>query len=80
MADVPTITCKYTCHQCGIRQKNVEVRARKATESVVEWMFDIRLFISMDHRKTSPLCTSESMDLMIPIADQNKPLGTAVLH
>ena len=70
-----TITCKYSCHGCGLDKVECEVPAR-TTEDVVVWVTTIcGQAIANDHLRRSPFCSATCCDLMIPISGASKVGG-----
>ncbi len=69
------ITCKYSCHLCGLKKIEINVKAREA-EDLMEWMAILGAVLSADHNTRSPHCHPEKLaDVMIPIAGANKVGG-----
>jgi hypothetical protein len=68
-----TITCMYTCNECGIYRRGVPVPAR-TTEEVVDWMNDVAVpLICADHASLSPFCHPTKLsELMIPVTGASK--------
>lgn len=64
-----TIKVKYSCYQCGIYKREVDVPIRQEHEDVVHWVEQtVGMSIKKDHSTQSPNCTATSIqDLMIPI-------------
>lgn len=61
-----TIAVRYSC-RC-VKDRVVNVGARRADQDAAEWMSAIRVEISFDHAMTSPDCEADRFDVMIPIA------------
>lgn len=75
MNDAPKITCKYSCHLCGINKVEVDVPAR-GDEDILQWMDVLAARLSADHRERSPHCRPITLsDVMIPITGTNKVGG-----
>lgn len=70
------ITVRYSCPNCGIKGRDVQMAAR-GDEDVITWMEHTCIpTVSRDHAATSPLCTATSLsDLMIPITGAEKVGG-----
>lgn len=70
---LPTITCKYSCPECGLERIEVQVPVR-TTQDVVAWIEKVCLYIlAADHNSRSPHCTpAELKDLMIPVTGADK--------
>lgn len=73
------ITIKYTCEQCGIARRDVQVPAR-TTEDVVAWVREIvARCVADDHARTSPGCTSRKMsELLIPLPPESEFIGQQI--
>ena len=63
-----TITVRYSCHECGLKNIEVPVQARGA-EDIVTWVEEIMIVAcGHDHMRRSPSCHPEILsDIMIPI-------------
>jgi hypothetical protein len=63
------ITVKYSCPQCGIKGREVQVPARDTAEAdVTDWMNRTIRIVGEDHLLVSPVCrTSNLTDLMFPL-------------
>lgn len=65
-----TIPILYSCPACGLKDVEVQVRAREAGQDVAEWM-DRAVVVECgaDHFHRSPGCAPASLrDIKIPIA------------
>lgn len=71
-----TIEVMYTCDGCGLKDRKVNVSARKPSEDVMEWLCGVmRTELTADHNNMSPKCPAVKMaQVMIPV---NKPTETA---
>ena len=69
MSGVPVIA-SYTCHRCGIRDRDFSVRERREDEDALAWMNVVQIALGIDHGNTSPFCTAQKVDLKIPIANR----------
>jgi hypothetical protein len=58
----------YSCHLCGIKNAEVQVRLREPTEDVIAWMEQaVIVTLSVDHDERSPHCHPEQLcDIKIP--------------
>ena len=65
-----TITCKYSCKECGLHRVEVQVPARPKGMEIIHWLHKIcGNTIAADHAMRSPACHADTMtDLMIPIS------------
>jgi C4-type Zn-finger protein len=71
----PTITTMYSCHKCGLKDREVTVRERYAGEEVMSWVNHTVALIAADHAKVSPRCRITSLsEIKIPV-----PAGTSVV-
>ena len=72
-----SITCKYSCFQCGIQRQDVVVSAREG-ENVVEWLEKVCApALSRDHDRRSPHCHITKLDeVMIPIPAGTTKIGS----
>lgn len=68
-----TISCKYSCVLCGLRNVAVAVKAREE-EQVTEWMDRTCVpTIMADHHQRSPQCYPESLtNIMIPVTGADR--------
>ena len=67
-----TIEIKYSCNQCGIKDKSVQVIARD-NEDISSWMNSVGYALSRDHDNTSPYCKITKLDeVKIPILNEEK--------
>jgi len=75
-----TISVKYSCHQCGVSKRIVEIPAR-TTQDVVQWLNEVMApMLSRDHDSVSPGCIISKLDeVFIPISGTSK-IGGAVEH
>ena len=83
----PTVKCLYTCLECGVRKREVEIRERGQDEDVVAWVNFAAERCGEDHAAESPHCTAGKVDLYIPlpkgsvqggkIVDPNVRIGAA---
>jgi len=63
-----TMTVRYSCPECGIVDRGVEVRERRENEDVVEWVRMVMRMTCEDHAECSPKChPSELKNLKIPL-------------
>lgn len=63
-----TITIKYSCTLCGLKDIDVTIPARYANDDVVHWMSDVGIYLSEDHAMRSPSCHPTSLqDVKIPM-------------
>ena len=68
MDDILTITCKYSCKECGLEKISVDVPARQHTEEVTAWMEQTIRHVALDHHRRSPRCfPKELTNLIIPM-------------
>jgi len=73
-----TVPIFYTCHGCGITDREFRVRERLVNEDVVDWMHYVQDALGFDHQRTSPMCSSGHCDLKIPMANKDARIGEAV--
>jgi hypothetical protein len=75
-----TVAVLYSCPECGVRGRAVQVRAR-GEEDVLEWVKDACVpAISRDHELTSPECEAESMqNIKLPVGS-GKMVGKVILQ
>ncbi len=67
----------YSCHACGIERRPVTVPHRKENEDIVHWVNEVVGYrVKDDHAIKSPHCRAQVCDLMIPIPDRDKPIGS----
>lgn len=84
MAFVPvsTITCKYSCVECGLHRVEVEVPARSddPAEDAVTWLEKIATpALVRDHERRSPNCHPKTFsEVMIPVTGVDKIGGVAI--
>lgn len=73
------ITCKYSCPECGLVDREVQVPAR-TTEDVVVWVQQkVGRAILIDHCKVSPRCRAQVIkNLMIPTPPEAEFLGQQI--
>jgi hypothetical protein len=76
----PTVHVFYTCHACGVVEREIHVVARYPGQGVVGWMSAVQAAASADDATTSPSCRSQSCDLKIPLASKDAAIGEAVRH
>lgn len=55
------IDVRYKCG-CQDAERTVQVQERRTGEDVLDFMRRVQLAIGADHRKTSPLCMSNTME------------------
>lgn len=76
----PTVPVFYTCHACGVVEREIHVVARFPGQGVVGWMSAVQASAAADHATTSPSCRSQTCDLKIPLASKTAALDEAVRH
>lgn len=67
----------FTCHQCGLEDVRVIVRARNEKEDVVAWVTSAIEVCGAHHKRLSPECRSRHLDLAVPVPDNDLPIGTS---
>jgi hypothetical protein len=79
MQDSTTITVKYSCSSCGLKDVDLQVNAR-GPEDVIVWMEKVLTpALGNDHFQRSPFCQVTSLtQVMIPITGVDKIGGPAV--
>jgi hypothetical protein len=70
----------YTCHGCGVVERELKVIARNPGQSVIGWMSSVYAAVGADHMATGPQCTSRTCDLKAPLASKSSTIGEAVRH
>lgn len=71
----------YTCDQCGIIDRPVEVEERDAQEDIAEWMYKVQVVLSVDHDKVSPNCyITKFTNAKIPLAPNGGIIGQGTRH
>jgi hypothetical protein len=76
---VITVPISYTCHECGVNGREIQVRERSPDENIVDWMHSVQKAVGLDHMRASPTCRALHCDLKIPIASKKEALiGEAV--
>jgi hypothetical protein len=70
---IATVRVHYSCHSCGIIDREIEVPAR-GPEDVLQWLEKVcAVVISADHLRTSPDCRAREMqNLKIPIGSDDR--------
>lgn len=77
MTEGPTVPVMYTCHECGVKEREVAVRERRPQEDVVDWVHHARTLVGVDHSIVSRRCTSNEVDLKIPMVNKDARIGQA---
>lgn len=63
-----TILIKYSCFQCGVFRRSLNVAARTPGEDVLAWTNRTVAAVAADHRADCPACRATSVsELMIPM-------------
>lgn len=75
------ILVKYTCDDCGVSGAEVRVRARRASEDIVNFIETaVSPAITADHRRRSPLCDAGVITkIAIPMPPGGRP-GDPMMH
>lgn len=75
---IPTVTVKFSCALCGLKDVAVQVRARASEdEDIADWMNVLARAVGIRHGQLSLLCESKEIkNLKIPV-DRDKWLGAA---
>lgn len=62
-------TILYSCPQCGLKNCEVKVPYREASEDVVAWVKQVvEIVLASDHRERSPTCRTDKLcEVKIPI-------------
>lgn len=74
-----TIDVLYTCKGCGLDKVKVAV-AERGAEDVVVWMDSTMRTLAVDHRRRSPQCVADRLDLMVPTTGRGDRIGGPVKH
>lgn len=74
------IRVRYSCHECGLELREIEVPARDPREDVTDWLTTVMLYVGADHSSYSPNCRSTHCDLRVPGVKEGQPIGTASKH
>lgn len=74
-----TIDVLYTCKGCGLDKVKVPVPTR-GDEDVVKWMESTMRLLAVEHRRRSPRCFAERLDLMVPTTGRGDRLGGPMQH
>jgi hypothetical protein len=74
-----TITTRFSCHGCGLRDHPCMVRERHGTEDLSGWVDMIRYAVAREHRRVSPACDARTCDLKIPMTGTDR-IGGAVFQ
>jgi hypothetical protein len=71
---MPFLRVLYTCHQCGLEDRPVEIPERGPDEDVAAWFTEVLAgAISVDHSLVSPGCRAQKMDsVKVPITGVNR--------
>jgi hypothetical protein len=77
-SDPFTVPVIYTCHSCGISEREIRVRERYTEEDVVLWMDAVQMALGVDHQQMSPGCSSDHCDLKIPLGHKDASIGRMV--
>lgn len=70
----------WTCHGCGVVEREQQVRERFGDEEVVAWMRCVQADVGVAHAVASPGCVSDRFDLKIPMKSRDSRVGEAVRH
>lgn len=70
----------WTCHTCGVVERELRVRERQAGEDVLVWMRCVQVDVSTDHAIASKRCKGYKFDLKIPMQSRDSRIGEAVKH
>jgi hypothetical protein len=69
------ITIKYTCHECGLTEQELDVPERHRAVDVVYWVKMAGSKVGEDHAERRPDCRNNKVDLMIPVAENATMIG-----
>ena len=71
----PTVVVMYSCHPCGLKDREVTVRERGSEEDIIAWVNHVAVKMAEDHSKLKPRCRINSLsEMKIPL-----PAGSSVL-
>lgn len=65
--DVPTIQVLWTCHACGVTERESLPPERRKDQDVVDWMRFVQGWVTAEHELASPGCRGLTFDLKIPV-------------
>jgi len=54
--DVPTIAILWTCHACGVKERESLPPERRKDQDVVAWMRFVQGWVTAEHELASPGC------------------------
>lgn len=63
------LVVRYTCHACGVAERQVIVKARDPETVVTAWVESVAWEAGRDHAATSPDCPERKIDILIPVQD-----------
>jgi len=64
----------YSCNICKANKQKVTVPERKPNEHIKDWMDKVTIKVAQNHGIFG--CSNNKVDLMIPVLEEGKPLGT----
>jgi hypothetical protein len=71
----------YTCDQCGLIDRPVEVEERATEEDLTLWMHKVQIALSKDHDIVSPHChITKFTNAKIPVAPGSNMIGQETRH
>jgi len=60
------------------KEASLELPERRSSEDIADYMAFIQMALSVDHRKLSPLCMSQTMEYCKMPADSDQGIGFAI--
>lgn len=69
------ITIKYTCHECGLTEQELDVPERQRAVDVNYWAKMAGSKVAEDHAERRPECRNTKVDLMIPVREGVTMIG-----
>lgn len=72
MSNEVTIGVLYSCKDCGVTDRVVQVRERSSLEEdVANWCHQVMIVaVGKDHMQVSPSCCAPTVDIKIPLASK----------
>jgi len=65
-----TVTVKYSCDECGIKDRAVQVSERQTSEDATDYIWKAAGVVGADHNAESPQCTATHItEMKIPHHD-----------
>lgn len=70
------IDIKYKC-RCMDGEATFQMRERRRTEDIADYMRDVQVALGKDHRQRSPLCVSDKTDYLKIQIEPDGQIGSA---